>query len=164
MFVVVGIVVADMAVVCVAVVDSDFAVVDCSFDGFDVDLTDFQDFLVATKHVKPGSIKLYIQGVRYFRRLIEVPETLSEIEIIPAMWQCKAFRQLLALPILNPELPTTMKIAMSMSHYMNDMLLRCDELEARYCGRLAKMIRLCFAKLLKPFLAKAEGFKKHRAA
>lgn len=134
-----------------------------NFDLLPFDIPEYRMYLKSTKHVKPSSITLYIQGVTYWRRLLVVPEGITELEVIPSLWIHKNIRTLFSLPILAPEHPTSHKIAMSLSHYIGDLLLRCDAGDTPYHDKLAKTLRLTFQHFIKSLLAKSKAFKKQRA-
>ena len=133
------------------------------FDCKPVDIPEYRMYLTSTKHVKPSSITLYVQGVTYWRRLVVIPAGLTELEVFPSLWLHKNIRTLFSLPILEPSHATSHKIAMSLSHYMGDLLLRCDAEDTPYHEKLAKTIRLTFHMFVKPLLAKSKDYKKQRA-
>ena len=64
---------------------------------------------------------------------------------------------------MEPQLPSTYKITMSLTHYINVMLLRRDEADDPAQEKIAKVLRLCYTKLVEPLAPKAKEFKKQRA-
>ena len=110
------------------------------------------------------------QGTEHFYRLITVPPNTPETTIMSNVCSQKVLRELIGLPIMDPRLSTTKKIANALDMYLEDLMLRLDEQPSDRQNRAeTKHLRLMKKKLVRLLLkhtracAKTEGHMRRTA-
>lgn len=113
----------------------------------DLKFDDFHNYLTSVKNLDASSADGYCQKMQYFYGLVTIEnedEYISHIGFFAGLYTTGVMRQLMKLPILSSQLPSTRTIMMAVSHYVDFLELLCGQQKLKTAWSTIKQLKVEF--------------------